>query len=79
MATLSSKRQITLPKDLCDQAGIAPGARFRVFCHNGHITLVQQHDNASMGVLRHLRANNEVSEHASRDQAISGHVQAGMP
>ncbi len=50
MATLSSKRQITLPKELCDQAGISPGARFRVFCHNGHRSLVKPSDNASIGV-----------------------------
>ncbi len=72
MATLSSKRQITLPKELCDQAGISPGARFRVFCHNGHITLVKQSDNASIGVLRHLQASLEVTDEASRDQGIAG-------
>ncbi len=71
MATLSSKRQITLPKELCDQAGIYPGARFRVFCHNGHITLVKQTDNASIGVLRHLQASLEVTDEASRDQGIA--------
>lgn len=52
MATLSSKRQITLPKELCDKADIHPGEQFRILEHNGHITLIKQRHNASAGVLQ---------------------------
>jgi len=70
MAILSSKRQITLPKELCDQANIRPGEQFRLFSHNGHITLIRQQHDASVGVLQHLKARADVSESASRDHAL---------
>ena len=70
MATLSSKRQITLPKELCDQADIHPGEQFQLFTHNGHITLIRQKQDASVGVLQHLKARAEISESDSRDHAL---------
>lgn len=71
MATLSSKRQITLPKELCDKAGIHPGEQFRILEHNGHITLIKQRHNASAGVLQHLKARADMTDSESRDNAIS--------
>jgi hypothetical protein len=70
MAILSSKRQITLPKELCDQADIHPGDLFRPVSYNGQITLIKQRQDASVGVLRHLRACAEAAERDSRDQAL---------
>ncbi len=70
MPVLSSKRQITLPKELCERAGIRQGDRFRILEHNGHITLLKQSEGASAGVLRHLQARQDISETQSRDQAI---------
>lgn len=70
MATLSSKRQITLPKELCDKADIHPGEQFRILEHNGHITLIKQNAKASIGVLQHLKAKAGIAEAESRDDAI---------
>jgi len=70
MPTLSSKRQITLPKALCDSAGIRPGDQFRIFEHNGQITLLKQCADAEAGILRHLKAREEISESVSRDEVI---------
>ncbi|MDO9318904.1 MAG: AbrB/MazE/SpoVT family DNA-binding domain-containing protein [Gammaproteobacteria bacterium] len=71
MATLSSKRQITLPKELCDKANIHPGEQFRILEHNGHITLIKQRNNASAGVLQHLKMRADVTDSESRDNTIN--------
>lgn len=35
--TMSSKGQLTIPKDVRDQLGIEPGTRFFVTVHNGQV------------------------------------------
>ncbi|MEX1197416.1 MAG: AbrB/MazE/SpoVT family DNA-binding domain-containing protein [Pseudohongiellaceae bacterium] len=70
MPRLSSKRQITLPKAVCDKAGIRQGDQFEILEHNGHITLIRQQAGAPSGFLKHLQTDPDVSETESRDSAI---------
>ena len=35
--TMTSKGQLTIPKDVRDQLGIEPGTRFFVTVHNGQV------------------------------------------
>jgi len=70
MPTLGPKRQITLPRELCDSLDIAPGDPLFIFEHHGRITIVKQSKGASAGILRHLRATESVSE----DESLLGAV-----
>ena len=42
MPALSSKRQITLPKELCDRLQVASGDALEVFEHKGRITILKK-------------------------------------
>ena len=70
MTRLSSKRQVTLPKALCERAGLCSGDEFRILEHDGHITLIKQTPGASEGLLGHIRPDERVSEEESRDDGI---------
>ena len=70
MPILSSKRQVTLPKDLCDRVGVHEGDDLLFFEHNGRITVIKQVPGASSGVLSQIGADTSVSEEQSRDEAI---------
>lgn len=70
MAKLSSKRQITLPKALCERAHCQPGDSFRVVEHKGNITLIPQRRGAIMGLLKGIPKDPSVTESESRDSAI---------
>ena len=71
MPKLSSKRQITLPKTICEKAGLEPGDEFKILEYHGQITLVRQRRGAARGFLRSLTADPDFSETESRDSAIS--------
>ena len=71
MPILGPKRQITLPRKLCDSLDIAPGDPLLIFEHHGHITIVKKSEGASAGILRHLRATQSVSEDESLLEAVA--------
>lgn len=71
MPILSPKRQVTLPKELCDRLAVAPGDDLDIVEHNGHITILKQAKGRSAGVLKHVKADRRYSEAASRDSAIA--------
>lgn len=71
MHKLSSKRQITLPKTLCDQLGIDPGDFVEIFEHNGKITVIKKEQGISKGSLRHLKAKAGISDNESLQDAIA--------
>ena len=56
MPILSSKRQVTLPKELCDRLRVRPGDQVEFLEHNGRITILKKTRGASAGVLGHLKA-----------------------
>lgn len=71
MAKISSKRQITLPIDLCEEANIAPGDIVETYVYRGHITVVKKESGAAEGVLRHLRGDARLSDEQSRQRALA--------
>lgn len=71
MHKLSSKRQITLPKVLCDQLSIDPGDFVEIFEHNGRITVVKKQRGSSKGSLRHLKAKLNISDDESIQDALA--------
>jgi AbrB family looped-hinge helix DNA binding protein len=46
MPILSIKRQITLPKELCDRLGVEPGDDLDILEHDGHITIIKKRKGA---------------------------------
>ncbi len=71
MPTLSPKRQITLPKDLCDRLAVMPGDELEMLEYDGRITILKKREGRSRGALKHLRADARFSDAESRDDAIA--------
>lgn len=71
MPILSTKRQITLPKELCDRLMVAPGDDLDILEHDGHITIIKKRTGAGAGALKHLKANTRYSDADSLQDAIS--------
>lgn len=70
MPILSPKRQITLPKELCDRLGVSPGDDLELVEHNGRITVLKKVKGASAGVLKHLKADKRYSNDESLQDTI---------
>lgn len=70
MPTLSSKRQVTIPKDLCDRLNVQAGDELVFLEHNSRITIVKKVQGASAGVLGHLKADPAVSDDESLQDEI---------
>lgn len=70
MPILSPKRQVTLPKELCDRLAVSPGDDLDMLEYGGRITIIKKSRGRTAGLLKHLRANPAVSEAESRDSAI---------
>jgi AbrB family looped-hinge helix DNA binding protein len=78
MPILSPKRQVTLPKELCDRLRVGPGDQVEFLEHNGRITILKKARGASAGVLRHLKADSRFSDEESlreRSAAREGYGQ----
>ena len=71
MPILSPKRQITLPKELCDRLGVNPGDYLDLVEHNGRITVLKKVKGASAGVLKHLKADKRYSDDDSLQDAVA--------
>ena len=65
MPILSPKRQVTLPKELCDRIGVEPGDDLLILEHRGRITILKKAKGRSAGLLKHLKADPRFSEGAS--------------
>ncbi|HQU17376.1 MAG: hypothetical protein B7Z66_14140 [Chromatiales bacterium 21-64-14] len=65
MPLLSLKRQITIPKDVCDRLHVQPGDEIDIFEHEGRVTLIKKRKGASRGVLKHLKAERRYSDEES--------------
>ncbi|MEO9136522.1 MAG: AbrB/MazE/SpoVT family DNA-binding domain-containing protein [Casimicrobiaceae bacterium] len=70
MPILSSKRQVTIPKSLCDRLHVQPGDDLDILEHNGRITILRKVKGRSAGVLRHLHADARFSDDESLADAI---------
>lgn len=71
MPMLSPKRQITLPKELCDRLRVQPGDEIDFVEHEGRITLIKKWKGASDGVLKHLKTDRRFSDEESLADTIS--------
>lgn len=65
MPMLSPKRQITIPKDLCDRLHVQPGDELDIVEHQGRVTLIKKRKGASRGVLKHIKADNRYTDEES--------------
>ena len=70
MHKVSAKRQVTIPKALCDQAGIQPGDPVEIFEYDGRVTVIKQEVGASAGVLKHLKGDTSVTDEDSLQDAL---------
>ena len=71
MPILSAKRQVTLPKELCDRLRVRPGDQVEFLEHNGRITILKKARGASAAVLRHLKADARYSDEESLRDALA--------
>ena len=71
MPILSPKRQVTLPKELCDRLRVGPGDHVEFLEHNGRITILKKTRGASAAVLRHLKADTRYSDEESLRDALA--------
>ena len=69
MSVLSQKRQITLPKALCERLLVQPGDDLVFLEHRGRITIVKKVKGGSDGILHHLK-----SDAASDDDSLQDAV-----
>jgi bifunctional DNA-binding transcriptional regulator/antitoxin component of YhaV-PrlF toxin-antitoxin module len=70
MPKVSSKRQITLPVDQCQQVGIEPGDEYQSFVADGHITIVKKIPGAAKGILKHVKGDRSVTDEVSLQSAL---------
>jgi bifunctional DNA-binding transcriptional regulator/antitoxin component of YhaV-PrlF toxin-antitoxin module len=71
MSILSQKRQITLPKGLCDKLLVQPGDDLSFLEHGGRITIIKKIKGSSDGVLSRLSANAKYTDKDSLEDAIA--------
>jgi bifunctional DNA-binding transcriptional regulator/antitoxin component of YhaV-PrlF toxin-antitoxin module len=70
MPKVSSKRQITLPINQCQEAHIAPGDEIETYIYNGQITIIKKSKGAAKGVLSHIKADKRISDETSRQSSL---------
>lgn len=70
MSKLSSKRQITLPVEHCNELGIKPGDDLEFFVANGQLTAVKKIPEAAKGILKGLKIDRSMTDEDSRQSAI---------
>ncbi len=70
MPKVSSKRQITLPVDQCQQIGIEPGDEYQSFVADDHITIVKKIPGAAKGILKQVKGDTAMTDEASLQSAL---------
>jgi AbrB family looped-hinge helix DNA binding protein len=71
MSILSQKRQITLPKELCDRLLVQPGDDLSFLEHGGKITIIKKVQGSSSGALGHLSGNPKYTDKESLQDALT--------
>jgi AbrB family looped-hinge helix DNA binding protein len=77
MPILSPKRQITLPKELCDRLSVQPGDDLYFLEYQGRITIIKKTKGSSDGVLRHIRGKAGWSDSESLQDTLAKRHDAG--
>jgi AbrB family looped-hinge helix DNA binding protein len=75
MPIISAKRQITLPKELCDQLGVYPGNEVDILEYNGKITVLKKVKGASAGILR----GRKVHAHFTEAESLQSELERKQP
>ena len=70
MHKVSAKRQVTLPKELCDRTGITPGDYVEIFEYLGKITVIKKVLGTSKGSLSYLKPKFDMTDEDSMADAI---------
>lgn len=71
MPVLSAKRQITLPKELCDRLIVQPGDDLSFLEFEGRITIIKKIRGSSDGILKHIKANKNYTDEQSLNGTVS--------
>ena len=71
MHKVSAKRQITIPKELCNKLNIGPGDLVEVFEYEGRVTIIKKDLGASAGMLRRLKGDASVTDEESLQDALA--------
>lgn len=71
MHKVSAKRQVTLPKELCDRTGITPGDYVEIFEYLGKITVIKKVVGSAKASLSYLTANHEITDAESMMDAVN--------
>ena len=70
MPRISAKRQITIPIDMCREAGLAPGDEYECLIANGRVTIIRKQAGAAAGILRHVEGDPTVTDDESLSSAL---------
>ena len=70
MHKVSVKRQVTIPKELCEKAGIRPGDFVEIFEYEGKVTVIKKQPGISSGVLKHLKGDSTMTDEDSLADAL---------
>lgn len=71
MPVLSAKRQITLPKELCDRLIVQPGDDLSFLEFEGRITIIKKVRGSSDGLLSHIKGNKNHTDEQSLNGTVS--------
>jgi len=71
MHKVTAKRQVTIPKALCQKAHIEPGDMVEIFEYEGRVTVIKKKLGAATGIAQHLKRDTSVSDEASLDDALT--------
>jgi len=74
MSVLSQRRQITLPKALCERLLVQPGDDLLFLEHRGRITIVKKAKGGSDGILHHLKSDAASDDDSLQDAAGKKHA-----
>lgn len=77
MPILSQKRQVTLPKELCDRLFVQPGDDLSFLEYEGRITIIKKVKGSSDGKLHHLKGNTKHSDSESLHDALAKKHEVG--
>ncbi|WP_257282765.1 AbrB/MazE/SpoVT family DNA-binding domain-containing protein [Endozoicomonas sp. SESOKO1] len=70
MPILSSKRQITLPANQCEELGIQPGDEVECFVADGQITIIKKIKGSAEGILSHIKPQADISDDESLQSGL---------
>ena len=72
MPILSPKRQVTLPKELCDRLRVRPGDQLEFLEHNGRITILKKARGTSAAVLKRHEEVDDLGHIAEHGRLVLG-------